>query len=264
MQRKPKEDKVEINYICKLNKYTIMQINKTYQNNQGVFNILFTILYYSLLEYLLNLSMTKDGKFDYSAILSIFFLIIYFADSWAVYYKIGIIKHKMGQYETPSKFLIVPGLARPVIRMLLVMGSLQMFFRNTESTVWLVVVFFVVIIKEIISLSWIFTDNHNSIAPTKRKVFLMNFILYTVSCFCLFIVDKAFQDFDLNKNLAKGIEWSEVLPLLMLFFLLFIILYLPNRLIEFIEEWTTAKTKLKKFTYLLSVIAMFLIMLFLN
>jgi hypothetical protein len=225
-----------------------------------IFNLCFILYYYFTYKLVVDESYTVNSyglssSLLFSKTLGCIVLISLIAEPFAIFYKLGYenFNTKGRPLRLPGFFLFIMVVSRFFVRLVFFIAALEsvgLQFENGGTGAAITGTF--VLVGELIFIFAI-TDKGfvGKIKPTLRKELFIRFILLNMLVLFTFLFRLDFA------TLATDGDRSTLAKVL-IGLLLFIVVYLPNTMVQFYGDWRAAKTMIQKCLYILSLGVAFL------
>lgn len=238
-----------------------MQFLKTFiSNNKVVLRNILLGLYYLLAHYMLK-KYQVDDHLELPYVVACWILFLLVAEPFSIR---TITAHEAFKSEKKQPGLpigIISGsfiaVARIVFRLLFLLAALPVIFPSYyfdhPATIYIIAILF---FSELLTLFALAKPKKKAAPPVVENVH--QFILWNISCIFLFIFDESLMRHLFYSDAGQGNSVG-----MMVFFsaFLFLIFYLPNRIIEIYAEWVDLRGVGAKSKYLLSIIWLYVLML---
>ena len=235
------------------------------QNRNGgwkglIFNICFMGYYYLLYQLMINettfvQSYGLSSSILFSKTLALIILVSLLSEPFAIFYKLSYENYsiKGRALQLPGFYLFIMVVARFFVRLIFVIAlleSLNMEFENGSAGAMLIATLLLVI--EIVFVIAIADKGFvGKVRPTLAREIFTRFILLNMLVFFTFLFRSLFAD--MFKGDEHGITWKIMIGLV-----LFVIMYLPNTMVQFYGDWRAAKTTIQRLLYIFSLAVAFL------
>ena len=237
----------------------------TAQNSNGgwkgiIFNFCFMGYYYLLYQLMINetafvQSYGLGSSILFSKTLALIILVSLLSEPFAIFYKLSYENYSVKGHalQLPGLYLFTMVVARFFVRLIFVIAlleSLNMEFENGSAGAMLITSLLLVI--EIVFVIAIADKGFvGKVRPTLAREIFTRFILLNMLVFFTFLFRSLFAD--IFKGDEHGITWKILIGLV-----LFVIMYLPNTMVQFYGDWRASKTLLQKCLYIISLFIAFL------
>lgn len=238
----------------------LKQLNTFIANNRtSVRNLLLGIYYLIAHAFLSRYSTEDTGQLPAWAAWSIIILLL--VEPFSIR---AITNHEAWKSPKENKGLplgIISGsftaVARIVFRLLFILAALPVivpsYYFDHPATMYIIGI---LALKEI--MTWYALTKPKPAALAMPAENIHQFILWNISCIFLFIFDESLMRHLFYNDAGTGNSMG-----MMVFFsaFLFLVFYLPNRIVELYADWVDLRGSTAKVKYLLSVIWFYLLML---